>query len=110
MLGLLDKILKYIKELDHVSFQELSREIKGFSGEFPMPLPDYENIIIWHSLSQEAGKALIELLIAEDIFVHPFDSKFATLEGGEFPSYPIAASLKNFKTTHWFPMTLSCKP
>ncbi|MDD1608059.1 MAG: hypothetical protein LUQ18_06110, partial [Methylococcaceae bacterium] len=59
------QILKFIKERDHVSFQELTRAIKGFSGELPLPLPDYENIIVWHSLSQEAGKALIDLLIAK---------------------------------------------
>ena len=105
-----DQILKYIKEWDHVSFQQLAREIEGFSGDLPMPLPDYKNIIIWHGLSQEAGKALIDLLIAEEIFVHPFDSRFAMFEGGEFPSCPIATTLKNFRTTHWFPMTFSCKP
>jgi len=105
-----DQILKYIKEKDRVSFQELSRVIDGFTGHLPMPLPDYENIIIWHGLSKEAGKSLIDLLISEAIFVHPFDTRFATLEGGEFPSSPIATTLKNFKTTHWFPITFSCNP
>lgn len=105
-----DQILKFIKERDYVSFQELSSAIDGFSGNLPLPLPGYKNLIVWHGLSQEAGKALINLLIAEEIFVHPFDSRFAAFEGGEFPACPIATTIKDFETIHWFPMTLSCKP
>lgn len=108
-----DQILKFVKELNHVSFQELSRAIDGFSGDHPLPLPGYENIIIWHSLSKEAGNALIDLLIAKEIFAHPFDGRFAAFEGGEFPACPIITRLpptKSVKSLHWFPMTLSCNP
>jgi len=111
-----NQILEFIKNLDHVSFQELSRAIDGFSGDLPLPLPGYENIIVWHGLSPEAGKALIELLVANEIFAHPMDSKFAAFaifEGGEYPACPIITTLpsaKSVKSLHWFPMTLSCNP
>lgn len=104
-----DQILKYIQKIEHVSFQELAREIDGFSGELPMPLPGYENIIVWHALSQKAGQSLIELLISEEIYAHPFKADIAFAEGGEFPSFPIAKTLKHYTSPHWFPMTLTTK-
>ena len=102
-----EQILEFIQKPDYVSFQELSRAVDGSNGNFTLPLPDYENIIIWHSLSEQAGQALIELLSSKEIYIHRFSAQFAIGDGEEFPPLPIAKKLKDYNSPHWFPVTLS---
>lgn len=53
------------------TFQDLTREVVGFSGTLGMFAPTAPAIIIWHAVSQEGIAALGGLIGTQKIFMHP---------------------------------------
>lgn len=52
------EILKYVRELDRVSFAELSKSIDGFKGDRDLPLESHPSILLWAGLSDAAINAI----------------------------------------------------
>ena len=104
-------ILTLIKDRQHVSFNELTLSIPGFSGDLAMIHGDDPNIILWHALSEEAFKTLTSLLDDGQIFIHPTNAILYSIDGGtlDLPTVKRPPS-KGYKSPHWYPVTFCDHP
>jgi hypothetical protein len=100
-----EAIYNLIKELDDVSFVELTTQIDGFSGNHTMGLN--KNTIFWDNTSQEAINALSDLLAAGSIKMMPADVLVYILDGVHL-DLPVAQQIgRKYKTPHWVPIVFS---
>jgi len=100
-----DTILALISSRQHVSFTELTRAIDGFKGDLMMLLGHDRNIVLWPWCSNAGIDALVELLSAKRIHLHPA-SDFTYMIDGDYPALPRVnrPPKEGYKEPHWFPV------
>ncbi len=97
-------ILDYVKRLDHVSFNELSRDVAGVKGELDMALEKY-NIILWQGLSAAAVDAILELQKEGALHLKPTFPLTYMVEG-TYLTLPVATKKAVYKKPRWLPVVL----
>jgi len=103
-----EAILKYVEEHPHTSFAELTQSIPNFSGEYGLFQPDFPNVVVWPSLSEQAVQALVDLLRSQQIVFTPASILTYHIDGLR-PSLPIATGPKHYKSPRWLPVCI-CTP
>ena len=98
-------IFRYISKYEGVSFVELCNKIDGFSGDLALVNKDYDNIVFWNGLSEEAGEAINELLKQGLIVIRPTNILVYIIDG-KVPQLPVAKKLRQYKTLKWLPVAL----
>ena len=97
-------ILDYVKRLDHVTFNELSRDVAGVKGELDMAIDKY-NIIIWQNLSAEAVNVILELQEEGALHLKPTIPLTYMVEG-VYLTLPVATKKALYKKPRWLPVVL----
>ncbi len=98
-------ILKVIKNYRNgVSFVDLTNHVEGFYGDCQYQLAD--NFYIWLEISEDAIKALDEL-VSENKITPTFTTPLIYLHDGKMPNMPIAKKLGAYKTPHFMPTVFS---
>ena len=101
------QILDYCLQHPNTTFEELSRDIEGFSGEFALMEGTFENIVLWSSISQEASDALDRLQRQKKIEYKALSTAFQTyFIDGKTLNLPLARDLKHYRTFHWLPVVI----
>ena len=100
-----ETILEYITKHEHVSFVELSRNIKGFDGNLDWCIGS--NVYFWSGISSEAIDALDELTKERKIDFAPVQP-YVYYRDGQRLKLPIA-SVERVKRNQrcWAPITYS---
>ena len=103
-----ESLLDYVRKRDYVSLhqatQVLAQHIET-KGDLALELRGYKNVMLWAGWSQQALDALNGLLAAR--LVHwQSTSSLVYLADGCLLKYPVAKSLKSFKSPRWFPVVL----
>jgi hypothetical protein len=111
------EILKLIKDLDYVSFAEMSRHIPGFKGDCEMFLTGSHkaafsngNIVLWSGLSKEAIAAINSLVRHRKIRGVPAATRLVYMADGNMLRYPLVKRAGDYKTPHWLPMVYRLGP
>jgi len=90
------------KKRDGVSFAEL-QNIKGFNGDRSMRAGEFENLILWNGMSEEAVEAFIELIEDKKIIVHATSPMIYMFDGCTL-GLPVAKKAKSYKNPRWYPV------
>ncbi|CAK8717465.1 hypothetical protein GCAAIG_06895 [Candidatus Electronema halotolerans] len=98
------EILKLLRERNHVSFAELNR-IPGFDGEGSISHPRYNNILIWHRVSEEGYHAINNLMGNYGVAITPCEQLVYIIDG-LVPNIPIAKSARSYAKPRWLPCVL----
>jgi len=99
------KILKFISNYGNVSFAELNKNISGFKGNYEFGNLD-KNIVWWPCISQEAIKAINNLLKAQKIKATPTGVLIYIMDGGMPKGMEIAKQNRKYKSKRWLPLKL----
>jgi hypothetical protein len=86
-----------------VSFVELWA-IDGVRGDYAMDLRP--SITLWAGISRFAIEAINELMAEKRLVMQP-ESRLVYLLDGCTLNHPIAKDIRDYKTQHWLPVTLS---
>jgi len=106
---LMEEIPRFIQGWGRdVSFVELSKHIDGFMGDcaYMANAEKCPNIILWNGISENAWRALCELLLAEVLDVKSC-SYLTYLLDGSVMRLPIAKRLRGYKKLHWMPVVFN---
>jgi len=111
------EILRLIKDLDYVSFAEMSRHIPGFKGDCEMFLTGSHkaafsngSIVLWSGLSKEAIAAINSLVRHRKIRGVPAAARLVYMADGTMLRYPLVKRAGVYKTPHWLPMVYRLGP
>jgi hypothetical protein len=75
-------------------------------GKIALPLPKYENIILWVGTSQTFFDAVAKALSAHLIESHPTQVLVYMVDGC-MVDMPLAKSLRQYKEPHWLPIAFN---
>jgi hypothetical protein len=106
-------MLNLITERGDMTFVELAHEIKGFKGDNDVLLKDFENVLLWHHVSDEALEAIQELLKNEQVFLKPCSLVVYIAHRVQGLSDCITLSGKmsiNPSKRYWLPAVLTIEP
>lgn len=109
-----DRVLRYVRETDHVSFAELGNR---FSGEIHVPrdqpgyeirLPGTQNVIIWSGLTDAAEAAIVDLWQGGLVAFVPARPLVYMIDGlmVKLPVLKRLPKSRDTKTPHWLPVVL----
>jgi len=110
---MLEESVKYINELDNVSFVELLRHLenKGFNVRGECAILLNENLVVWVGMSQEFIDIFQELRNSCPIIA--CNKIIYLMDGASLPIKPInAKSIKNnykYKSERWIPVVFRKK-
>ena len=102
-------ISNYIKDKKtEVSYAELSRDLKGFYGDYTVDIKSH-NIVLWSGISLEAATALNELRAENKIQLIPSSVMTYLLDSDIIPSLPLVHSVPSsgYKKPHWAPVAFN---
>lgn len=115
-------IVDYVARVDWVSFAELPRGIAN-TWKHEVPLPELEGdsairwgedslgIVVWTGLSVILSEAIIALLLAKTLHLHPSQVLTYMIDGACL-TLPIAKRIpkEGYRDLHWLPCTLRVVP
>ena len=105
MSDLADRVFAFVKERDHVSFAELTKEFpEEFSGTNEV-FAVHPGIVVWTGLTRDAYDAVNALVDAGRVAMWP-TSFMVYLSDGLSLNLPLAKGRKNYARPHWLPVTL----
>ena len=100
-----ESILDFVRSAGGRSCIELCDQVEGFRGDYDWIIGT--NTIIWSGVSEDAIKAMNELLNEKEV-VGSGASLLVYLVDGGMLKLPLAKSLKTkYKKPHWIPLTFS---
>jgi len=100
-------ILDMVRELDYVSFVNLSK-IEGFKGDRTWAIPG--NIVFWSGMSEEAIRAMQELVM-DDLIHGVTANPLVYVIDGMYLDFPLATSIhRQYKKPHWYRVTFRPGP
>jgi len=98
-------ILGLVHDRGHVSFAEIDRFVDLKKGDESFFLPNFENLVVWFSLTTKCANAIERLIREKKVFIHP-SSELSYIADGAIPSMPKAKSIRNYTKPHWVPCCL----
>lgn len=109
-----EAVLEYVRYNRGASFVELEDVLKEKGLVRPTPegtsevikAHGYENIILWESTNSLIVEAFISLVAEGKVVPHP-THELVYLMDGKSLAYPLVKKAKDYKETHWLPITLS---
>jgi hypothetical protein len=106
-----EQILEFVTQHSHATLPQIVRRFEGARGELWFESRNFENVVFWKGLSQEAIDALSELLEEKAIFMHP-SSQREYLAGDDWAMLllPQAMSGRSYASPHWRPVSLCSFP
>ena len=102
-------ISNYIKDKKtEVSYAELSRDLKGFYGDYTVDIKSH-NIVLWSGISLEAATALNELRAENKIQLIPSSVMTYLLDSDIIPRLPVVKNIPDggYKEPHWLPVAFN---
>ena len=99
-------ILNFVTDNGDTTFAELDTKVKGFSGEKNLYYDLDKNIWCWFNMSQEAVKAINDL-VKEDKISLTYSTDYRYFMTGVLPRAPIARSIESYEIPHWLPIEIS---
>ena len=105
-------LLDYIETHDDVSFVEATRvlgEHLDTTGTLGLHVPGFDNVLLWDGLSREAVDVLKELMESKQAHWRHTGALVYWVDG-EILDYPIAKSLRPYKSPRWLPGVLCSGP
>ena len=107
-------ILELLKKNSDYSFSELISDLENIDiqakGDRVLYLK--ENLIIWENCTTDFNNAIIELINADKITLHPLSQSKAELVyafGGVIPDIPVADRIEKYVSPHWMPTIIKLK-
>jgi hypothetical protein len=107
---LTSEVLAYIRERDHVSFAELSRNWPDYftGGDRGIVLNQLDNIVVWEGMTEMACDVYRRVLKEPDIEIAPA-SLMVYLCDGSGLNLPLAKRPVKYKKPHWLPCVFRLK-
>lgn len=97
-----EQILEFVTERGSVTIPQICREFECARGKLWFESRNFENVIFWRGLSQEAIKALRELLEEKAIFMHPSSLREQlSVVPLALLLLPLAMSGRSYASPHW---------
>ncbi len=96
------RIREYLKYNSPATMHDLELDIDGFAGTFELMMPGYENVVLWHNVSQQGIDAITELLLNERVKLEGVDLMAYYYTQAPIDSHRIT-KLKHVKSPHWWP-------
>ena len=114
--AMMEAIEKLVRDLDHVSFVEMGKQIEGFRGEYGIEMTP--NVFLWQGVSEIASEALIALAQAKRIHFEPVrrivggGMPLVYLVDGGFLALPLAKRLtpEGYRKPRWLPVVVRLGP
>jgi hypothetical protein len=105
-------LLDYVRKHDHVSMVQAVRilgEHVDPKGSLAMCHSEFQNIILWAGLSEEANGILLDLF--QSGLIHWKTTPILVyMADGAALNFPLAKSLRAYKTPRWLPVVLRPGP
>jgi hypothetical protein len=106
-----EEILEFVNQAGRVRLQDICRQFERASGELWFRSRNFENVVFWRGLSQEAIDALEELLEEKAIFMHPASLReYAAGDDWAMLLLPLAMSGRSYASPHWRIVSLCAFP
>lgn len=99
------RILELVATCDEVTMSRLAREFPEFR-EGNSWIHIAENVVIWTHATHEAGLALLDLVGRDVVLLQPCCLACHLRTGGYFMKLPIAQTMTNHQSPHWWPVRL----
>lgn len=104
------QILDLIRERGEVSFEEITRQVPGFKGEYALTHPKFLNAIVWPEISKDGGNALFSLIRDGLIYGYQPRTGWVYLVDNGIPNFPVLHAFADVAEPHWVPLVFDCKP
>lgn len=105
-------LLDYVRKHDYVSMVQAVRilgEHVDPEGSLAMCHSEFENIILWAGLSEDANAILLDLFRTRQIHWRATSVLVYMADGGAL-NFPLAKRLRAYKTPRWLPVVLRPGP
>ena len=97
-----EQIAEFVSKRGRVTVEAIRREFEAARGELSWESRNFENVVFWRGLSQEAIKALEELLEEKAILMHPASLReYVAGDGWAMLLLPVAMSGRSYASPHW---------
>lgn len=106
------RILKYIRDYDHVTFAELHRVFGDeFSGKGNnLEIAKDSNIVLWSGLTREGADAVMELESEGLMSFAPANPLTYLIDGSGLNLPVVKSASYKYKRPHWLPVTMRPAP
>ena len=111
---LADAVVEFVRERDWVTPVEIQQRFAAYfpvHGTFDWASGTHRNVIFWVGLSEELADAIIDLLRARRLFMHPA-SWWTYCADGVLLNLPLVKCVPpgGYKRPHWAPTALRLVP
>ena len=106
-----EKLLTLIKKNGDASFAGILQHYPEAKGDMEMIFEEYENLILWRGLTNEAILSIVALLDEGQIHMNVVTPLVYLIDG--LPAnLPTAKSIRSYKKPHWLPVVfeMGAKP
>jgi hypothetical protein len=113
MTTLKEQILEFVRGRSHVTLPQICRQFEAARGELSFRSRNFENVVFWEGMSQEAIDSLEELLEEKAIFMRPCsvqEHQGPPPDGFALLLLPLAMSGRSYASAHWRVVKLSRSP